>query len=68
MRHQGNYQGNIQVLFSTDYGGNWTVIQVYTSTEFRSPQFFHIQIDIPILACTMSTRFKIEQPYFVAGK
>lgn len=60
------YIGVVNVDYSINHGVNWTTFQSYEPAIWRQSHFFNVKVEIPEEAKTNHTRFRFDQPVFVA--
>lgn len=58
------YSGGISVEFSNNSGASFNIMKKYDAWEYRSVNFFHIELHLPPGAITNNTRFRFRQEFF----
>jgi hypothetical protein len=61
------FQGKVYAEYSTDQGGNWTILKVFDPKFDRSSKFILSSLDIPSEGATNQTRFRFIQRFFDAS-
>lgn len=65
---RATFSGIVSVSFSTDAGATFTTLAAYQPALFRSPDFFHIQLELPQSAWSNTVRFRFSQSEFVSDR
>ena len=59
-----SYGSYVEVEYSTNFGRNWTSLQVFNAFDYRQAKFFPVKFNIPTAGISSHTRFRFMQHYF----
>ena len=65
---RATYSGIVSVSYSGDRRSSWTTMASFQPALFRSPSFFHVQLELPQSAWSSSLRFRFSQEEFVSDR